>query len=579
MSVDYSLTNLAVSSLTTKHLSEIALMLDREISFQYLDTVFRVRLEKNKRSEYQLVKGFHLADECKPVVMAETTFGLDTVDLEQNLVSEEEAVEEQHAGLEMISVKPTVHAEQKTRATFQPTASEVNFRRFRAELVDRLNQGQQLITAVQNGKYDKASQLIEETANISYCDSHGNTALHYACRYQDTKCIQLLLDAGADIEAKNNDGYTPLMFASRCKNSNAVRLLISHNANCHAKNEQNHTPFNIACDNQDDEIAELIAQCNVDTHIAQKSFMSSTSPLERLASPFTTFSMLAAKGRTSLLIAYIEYYQRNNIPCSYTTAFKLAIDNNQSAALQCLTENTDAHKWRDVFGQTPLMIAMQQRKSVLVLILLPKDESLYLTDENKNTALHHLFLGVQPPVTVEFVTPILQNLKKSKIDWLLPNKKKQTPLDLLIKTGNEELLRACIQTMAWQNQAVMMSALLFAVVKQNNVALLETVISLSAVKNLVNSQNKQGDTVLHLAVKDNKIELIKSLVNLGASENIKNHASATALNIAKSRMKSQRGLSHPLLDALIAKNMRTSEIDEMLEVDVDFSGWLSIDTK
>jgi len=45
--------------------------------------------------------------------------------------------------------------------------------------------------------------------DINKVDTHGNTALHYACMKRDERFIKPLIDAGAQINIRNNDGYTP----------------------------------------------------------------------------------------------------------------------------------------------------------------------------------------------------------------------------------------------------------------------------------------------------------------------------------------------------------------------------------
>lgn len=75
-----------------------------------------------------------------------------------------------------------------------------------------------LIDAVQKEDVEKVRSQIEAGVNIEATDSYGQTALHWAAKYDSAEIVQLLLDAGANINAKDEDGDTPLQNAK--KNTN-----------------------------------------------------------------------------------------------------------------------------------------------------------------------------------------------------------------------------------------------------------------------------------------------------------------------------------------------------------------------
>jgi ankyrin repeat protein len=67
--------------------------------------------------------------------------------------------------------------------------------------------------------------LIDHGANIDGCDAGGYTALMAAVWGQKTKCIKILLDAGADTSLKNNDGQTAYDIAKETNNKAIIKLL------------------------------------------------------------------------------------------------------------------------------------------------------------------------------------------------------------------------------------------------------------------------------------------------------------------------------------------------------------------
>ncbi len=75
-----------------------------------------------------------------------------------------------------------------------------------------------LMTAVQNQDVDAVRVRIEAGDNIEEKDSWGQTALHWASKYESVEIVELLLEAGANFKAKDEDGDTPLKNAD--KNTN-----------------------------------------------------------------------------------------------------------------------------------------------------------------------------------------------------------------------------------------------------------------------------------------------------------------------------------------------------------------------
>ena len=52
------------------------------------------------------------------------------------------------------------------------------------------------------------------------------TALHWAARYDNYLCLDILINAGADIEAKDIDQATPLSLAAWKKHCNSISVLV-----------------------------------------------------------------------------------------------------------------------------------------------------------------------------------------------------------------------------------------------------------------------------------------------------------------------------------------------------------------
>ncbi|GMY14838.1 poly [ADP-ribose] polymerase tankyrase [Fagus crenata] len=72
-----------------------------------------------------------------------------------------------------------------------------------------------LAAATQLGDLDALRLALDNlTGSIDEPVEDGDTALHLACLYGHSPCVQLLLERGANLEAKDEDGAIPLHDAS-----------------------------------------------------------------------------------------------------------------------------------------------------------------------------------------------------------------------------------------------------------------------------------------------------------------------------------------------------------------------------
>ena len=92
--------------------------------------------------------------------------------------------------------------------------------------------------------------LVDNGANVDLQDKDGLTALHYACK-TDNSCevVSCLIKNGANINACTGNKVTPLMRAAKKGNSDVVSLLIAHGANVDLQDKDGDTAFHYtACE-------------------------------------------------------------------------------------------------------------------------------------------------------------------------------------------------------------------------------------------------------------------------------------------------------------------------------------------
>ena len=94
--------------------------------------------------------------------------------------------------------------------------------------------------------------LVENGANVDLQDKDGLTALHYACK-TDNSCevVSCLIKNGANINACTGNKVTPLMRAAKKGNSDVVSLLIAHGANVDLQDKDGDTAFHYSACEED----------------------------------------------------------------------------------------------------------------------------------------------------------------------------------------------------------------------------------------------------------------------------------------------------------------------------------------
>jgi ankyrin repeat protein len=82
-----------------------------------------------------------------------------------------------------------------------------------------------LMKAVQDQDVALVGELIARGDSVAATDSYGQTALHWASKYESLEIARRLLGAGARADTPDEDGDTPLDNAERRGNEAMVDLL------------------------------------------------------------------------------------------------------------------------------------------------------------------------------------------------------------------------------------------------------------------------------------------------------------------------------------------------------------------
>lgn len=122
----------------------------------------------------------------------------------------------------------------------------------------RLDAGEQLLTAISLGKLLEAKYLLTLGANTDTRNKYGSTALHTCSARGYVVLFPFLMDAGADVNEKSVDDFTPLHYAITHHRVEVVRELLRLGAEVTHADKSGYTPLHLAADKKQEDIVRLL---------------------------------------------------------------------------------------------------------------------------------------------------------------------------------------------------------------------------------------------------------------------------------------------------------------------------------
>jgi len=283
------------------------------------------------------------------------------------------------------------------------------------------------------------------SANYNIRRNEGLAPIHYAVMDNHTGLVVFLLEKNIDLNIKTTSGATALHEAVRIGNIDIISMLVNSGADVNAKDAGGNTPLHVG--------------------IPPDAYLNI---LALLVSRGADVNLRDEHGDTPLHIAVML----NRPP----EAFKLL-----------LTSGGDVHI-RNINGKTPLYIAVQERRVLLIPLLIEFGSEIFAFDNNG-------------------VTPFDISAKANDGTYnLLITKETVNQRD---SSGNTMLHSAVI-----------------------NRAKSEQIGRILDQRALVDSRNREGDTALHIAVRTNQREIGEYLIVRGANIFSLNSAGESPLSLA-----------------------------------------------
>lgn len=330
-----------------------------------------------------------------------------------------------------------------------------------------------LMTAARTGSVESVNALVEHGADINRKETwRGQTALMWAAAEGHSDVIRALLAHGADMRARSNGGFTPLLFAVREGKIGAVKTLLEAGADLNeslpARRRAAGTPenppqtetginaFMLAVGNVHYELAAFLLDKGVDPNSAPQGF-TALHQISWLRRPGTGDNNPAPQGSGNMdslefvrkLVAHganvnARATKQANMGVTIrfhsigATPFLLAARTADVQFMRLLLELGADPLLPNEDGTTPLLAAAgvgtnspleepgtEPEVMEAVKLVLGLGGDVNTVDKNGDTVMHGA-AHKHAPAVIRFLAE-----KGAKIQvWNLPNKEKQTPLQI-----------------------------------------------------------------------------------------------------------------------------------------------------
>ncbi len=441
-------------------------------------------------------------------------------------------------------------------------------------------QGETLLHyAIKLGSIKVTQDLLEHGADIQAQTTYGITPLHSAAKEDQLEIVELLLAAGAEANAQDDHGKTPLHYATKWTpaTSQLVKILLEHGAKVTIEDNRGKTPLMTACY----------------AHISHTDFIK-VDEAERTRSHVEIINLLLQYGASAdersskngcsslheLFSLGMSYYYGSDYDNAdedtkreYDEAEKNAHEEYNKRVLtvaQLLVDNgADVNALCKKI--TPLHLAYHKEH---VAFLLSQGAKVHATNKDGQTPLHRcapeaVHLLIQHGAVIDAVdnngdTPLLKmvaDLRKASYTWDMDyarqshekimllllhgasihhkNIKGETALHYVYFKETAQLLLdhgANLYELDNEGNTVLHSAAyrplgLDYETREYDTSLIQFLIDSGS---LVNQQNAQGETPLHVAARDCiHVEKIQCLLDNGADPFIEDTNGDTPVQVAE----------------------------------------------
>ncbi|XP_006813082.1 uncharacterized protein LOC100373654 [Saccoglossus kowalevskii] len=452
-----------------------------------------------------------------------------------------------------------------------------------------------LLWSAQYGHHKTVRTLLKHGASVTACDSkQGQTSLHLAAARGHCKVIELLIDKGANVIARDSEvRATPLHAAASSGDVDAAELLLQYGADINAKNKSGNTALHVAAWFGHPDIVHLLISEQADLTVTNKyartpqdtaresnqykskstraqviKMLDSANKVMKLHEATSSGDVHQVKQFSSGLKDGVNVmlevdYENTNDSDKQTPLHKAAergdgdvinvlIDNGadvdvktpqwgytalhrashfgHTKAVKTLLKNNADTEVRDyVHGATPLHIAANSNHDETTDVLLKYDAYIDAQDKYGYTPLHRAALhGHIQTCKVLINCGANVEVRNDMHD--------QTPLHLAVVHGHEHVAELLVKHHARIDSENKDGNTMLHLAAAHNCYNFAEQLVLDIFPLLISYadvQNKDGDTPLHLAAMFGNVAIIRILVLYGCQLNIVNCDGITARELIK----------------------------------------------
>ena len=251
--------------------------------------------------------------------------------------------------------------------------------------------------------------ILNFDPNIS---EHGETILHRAVRENNTRLVQVLIQAGSNVNAQttgNNDderSETPLYIASYMHNENIVRLLLEAGADVNIRTSWGFTPLIQASAQLQLGIVKLLLDAKADPNIrtemnndyADQNVLDVTVQAER------------SHRVVRLLLNYVDV-NSSNTHGDTALHFYLSYGNDPKVLIDLIHAGADVNKQNND-GETPLQICVENQLEDEMMELLRSGANPNVTNNNGQTVFD-ILRGINNDMYFKLVNAVNQQSSDS----------------------------------------------------------------------------------------------------------------------------------------------------------------------
>ena len=362
------------------------------------------------------------------------------------------------------------------------------------------------------GSQEKKQEMmkLETAADIQGQRPRLLSCLHLAAYHGHSKLVDLFINQGMDVNHLNGKKDTALLWAARWGHNSIVNALIGHGADRDVKNDKGSTALHWAVRYEHSKTVQLLLE---------KGAKPNTERTVGLVAPLVVAS---AYGNNEIVKLLLEHPECNVNICIRGGEIPIhhAAREGCKDVMTTLLNHGAILDAKDDLGDTPLLLAAQNGHSELVYQLITRgadvnhrnhegnDTWYYAIDIKDNDLLETLLsacLVKKIDMTNRQPLCIAASIgRNDKIKFLLENN--QNPL---VKDGEENTV---IHHAAMNDR--------YEVIEKFNTKL------------PIDTQNKRGNTPLHVACSKGFDRTVRALLNCNAKIDIKNNEDQTPLHMA-----------------------------------------------